>query len=65
MLSHGYNNGIVLKDMIQYEIYNKKMYVGHSTTARLIVEQDIPRTENKQLMAGEYYYGRRKFINVL
>ena len=35
--------------MIQYEIHNKKMYVGHSTTARLIVEQDIPRTEK----AGE------------
>ena len=65
MLSHGYNNGIVLKDMIQYEIHNKKMYVGHSTTARLIVEQDIPRTEKKQPMAGEYYNDRRKFINIL
>ena len=41
------------------------MYVGHSTTARLIVEQDIPRTEKKQLMAGEYYNDRRKFINIL
>ena len=49
MITHRYNNGIVLKDMIQYEIHNKKMYVGHSTTARLIVEQDIPRTEK----AGE------------
>ena len=65
MITHRYNNGIVLKDMIQYEIHNKKMYVGHSTTARLIVEQDIPRTEKKQLIAGEYYNDRRNFINIL
>ena len=65
MLSHGYNNGIVLKDMIQYEIHNKKMYVGHSTTARLIVKKNIHRTKKKQRMAGTYYKDRRKFINIL
>ena len=25
MLIHGYNNGTVLKDMIQYEIHNKRI----------------------------------------